>query len=119
VSESVVTYPVMVEVVPYNNSTIGVALQDYELDFGILSQGMTARKTITLEDSGAPVKVRAWAEGEIADMVRLSRGEFLLEGPDSIEVSLEASGLGNHTGGLCISSRSPNYAWLRWITPWL
>jgi hypothetical protein len=119
ISESVVGYPVMVEVVPPENRSIGVALQSHELDFGILSQGMKARKNISLEGPGVPVKVRAWADGEIAGMISLSRGEFLLEGPCSIEVSLEASELGNHTGTLYISTRSPNYGWMRWITPWL
>jgi hypothetical protein len=119
VSENVVEYPIIVEVVPYSNMTIGVALQNYELDFGILSQGMKARKTINLESPNVPVKVRAWADGDIAGMVGLSRSDFVLDGPGSIEVSVEAADLGNHTGRLFISARNPNYRWMGWITPWL
>ncbi len=119
VSESVTEYPLIVEVVPYQDRSIGIALQDNELDFGVLSQGMTARKTIKLESPGVPVRIRAWAEGGIAGMVELSRTEFLLNGPGSIEVSLKASDVGNYTGTLCISSGSAKYGWLGWITPWI
>lgn len=119
VSERVLEYSMRVEVLPEENMTMGIALQDYELDFGILSRGMTARKRIDIRDPGIPVKVRVWVIGDIAGMAELSREEFLLEGPGSLEVRLRASEPGNSTGRLFISVRNANHRWMGWITPWL
>lgn len=119
VSESIARYPVMVEVVPYDEAAIGIALDDYELDFGILSQGMVARKTVNLDNHGVPVRVRAWVEGNISGMAGLSRDDFILKSPGSIEVRLEASEPGNYTGTLFISTSRPNYRWMGWVTPWI
>jgi hypothetical protein len=118
-SERVVEYPIMVEVVPYDNNTIGVALQDYELDFGILSQGMKARRELQLDSRGAQVKVNAWAEGDIADLVTISKNGFILNGKDSLEVGVEATEVGNHSGTLFLSSRAVNYKWMGWLTAWV
>jgi hypothetical protein len=118
VSERTAEYPIYVEVVPIEEGEIGVSLEDQELDFGVLSQGMVARKTIKLE-SASPVRVMVWAEGNISDMVGFSSSDFVMDGSGEVEVSLEASGLGNYSGMVYISSRVPNYSWLGGLTPWI
>jgi hypothetical protein len=119
VSEDVRTYPVMVKVVPQDNGTIGVALQDYEMDFGILSQGMVARKTIRLDSGSEPVKVRVWPEGNISGIVNFSPSNFVLEGPREVEIAVTAKELGYYSGNIHISSAGSNYKWLRWVNQWL
>ncbi len=119
VSERVVEYPIMVEIVPPDNNSMGIVLHYDELDFGILSRGMTARKNITMEGPGSPVKVRVWSEGNISSMVSFSKHDFTLEGPDSLEVVVNASEAGSYGGTVYISSRSTNYRWLRWMDSWV
>ena len=117
-SESVKEYPVYAKVVPMDSGEIGVALQDYELDFGVLSQGMRARKTMNL-NSEQPVKVSMWAEGNISSMVEFSRSGFVLEGNEPVEVSINASDTGSYSGTIYISSRSLNQEWMGWFVSWI
>ena len=117
-SENVRAYHVMVRVVPPDNTTIGVALQDYELDFGILPQGTTARKSISL-DSDVPVRVRLWSDGNVSGILKFSNPDFVLEGTGSVELIMSAPDQGYYEGNVYISSRSPRLSWLRGLVPWI
>jgi hypothetical protein len=118
VSQNIVEYPVLVEVVPSSERNIGVSLEDYELDFGVLAKGLVAHKSINLE-SEKPVRVRIWADGNISGMVDISKPDFVLDGPDSVEISLNATDTGSYSGSIIISTSILNYPWLEGFTPWI
>jgi hypothetical protein len=119
ITENVADYEIMAQFVPAEEGEIGIALQEYELDYGTLSQGMNAKKTIRLESSSVPVKIRAWIDGDISGYADISKNDFVLNSPDVMEVGIRAGNVGNYSGTLHISSRGFNYHWLRWMTQWL
>ena len=117
ITERVVEYPITVQIIEPGSEEIGVALEYDELDFGILQQGMVARKEINLGSNDMPVKVSIWATGDIKGMVSFSSTEVYLDGPDSVEVRIDASETGNFSGNVMFSSRVYNYRWLDWANP--
>jgi hypothetical protein len=116
-TERVSSYPVYAKVVGPENDTIGIALQDYELDFGVLPQGVVARRTIDLGNDGSPVKVGLWSEGNISGILSFSKQDFILDGPESVEIIINATEQGSFSGTMFVSSRIYNYRWLDWLNP--
>ncbi len=118
VIEDIREYPASVEVVATTNSDIGVALEEGELDFGILSEGMKAHKTIQLSSS-SPVRIRAWAEGNISDIISFESQSFILDGPGSLEMTVDAAEQGSYSGTILLSSSGFRSAWLSWLNGYI
>ena len=116
VTERVLSYPVMVEIEDEYNGSIGVALENYELDFGLLSKGMVARKEIVLNSGENPVRVRVFSDGNISRLMEFDKTDFLLEeDPQKVTVKISADSAGYYSGNIHISSIIYNYRWLDWL----
>jgi hypothetical protein len=84
----------------------------------MLPQGTTARKSVSLE-SEVPVRVRLWSDGNVSGILGFSSPDFVLEGPGSVELIMNAREQGHYEGNVYISSKSPRLSWLRGLVSWI
>ena len=118
VSEKTMEYPVSVRVTEQAGN-IGLALEEHELDYGIVPQGSLVTKYISINNRGGPAKIRMAVIGNISGFVSFDRNNFILEGSQNISIILDAQEPGNFSGVLKVSAAKPRHGWLNWMLPLL
>jgi len=102
-------YPSKIEIVDLRfkniGNKIGLSVDSWIFDFGIIPIGGSVKKTINFESIEDKSKVKLIAFGNISSMITFSKNNFYLKGNDKVDVLLnitESPQLGNYTGEIDI-----------------
>jgi hypothetical protein len=101
-----------------NESKIGVSIDPFNLNYGILPLGSNNTKMLVINNyEKGPVKVSLYVSGNISPFITFSENNFILD-KTSKEVWIKMAGAseGNFTGTLYASIKKPLAGWLiSWI----
>ena len=119
--EEITSYPAKIYVTE-NQSRLGMSVDTFHLDFGIVPVGSFTTKTITLKnDDERTSKVEVEVNGDISDLIEFNKNNFLLKGFEETEIKVKAIGRrpGNYTGEVSIKIVKSNYKELGVLLPWI
>jgi len=106
-------YPMIAEVTEPGGNVYGIAAEE-KLNFGRIPAGNDIRKMLNLNNDDDPVKIRVFAEGDIAPFILVSNNNFILEGEQEIEITFKSADTGNFSGILNVEATTP----MNWLGGW-
>lgn len=72
----------------YISNTPGLNIDDDAIHFGKIPPGSSGRRNITIDNDAVPNLVSLEAHGDMAQWVSVSQNDFVMDGYDSIELSV-------------------------------
>lgn len=100
-----------------NESRIGLSVEPYMLEFGILPKNITATKQIDIANKkDGPVKVKFRVYGNISPFIEISK-DFILDSQANTSVMVKAKGedVGAYTGEVRMIVKRPKNGWAEWL----
>ncbi|MFH1834962.1 MAG: hypothetical protein ABH851_02105 [Methanobacteriota archaeon] len=122
--EKIMRYPSKIGVVTFEvgkNIRMGFATQPNELNFGLLSQGMSAHKFIELQNNEVyPTKIHVVPYGGVKDFVVLNEKEVVLEPGEkkSVQITMNATEVGEYVGEIDLVIRTPKNPLISFLLPY-
>jgi len=110
-------YPSNVEIVEKGEEgmLLGFVTDPWNLNFGIIPLGGYGTRSITLFNSeSSKVKVKLKAYGEIKDLVRFEKNDFILKPNEKVNVNIflnttNSTRIGNYTGEIDVIIKKPRF----------
>ena len=116
VVEKIKEYPLRAMVTEPDRK-IGIALEEYKLDYGYVPMYSNVTKYINVWNQGSPSKIHLEVIGNISEFIEFSDNDFVLKDGKEVSVLLYAVKTGNFSGILRVSAKKPRSRWLDWILP--
>lgn len=102
-----------------NKSRIGISVEPFLLEFGVMPKNITSKKIVDLKNSReSPVKVKLKSYGNISPFLQF-RNDFTLDSNQNKSVRIKASGnkLGKYKGEVQVIIKIPKNRWAKWLLP--
>ena len=100
-----------------NGYFVSERIMEYHLSFSVGEGGLLSRKTISVNSSDWPLKVRVLVTGNLSGITK--SGPVFLEGPGNVSIVFESDKEGFYEGSVHVFARRYNYWFMDWMTAWL
>ncbi len=108
-----------------NQTVVGITIDPWNLNFGIISSGGGGRRSIVLsnmQEKASRVDMQAY--GNITPMVEFKKNNFVLHSNENVTVEIRFraannTAVGNYTGEIDVVIRKPRYDFLYGLLGWL
>lgn len=116
-----IKYPSNVQIVGKGELTLGFVTDPWNLNFGTIPITANETRFISLrnsEDKNAKVSIKAF--GNISQLVRFSKNNFILKPNENITIEVllvatEGIKTGNYTGEIDVTIKKPNFDFIYYI----
>lgn len=117
-------YPSYVEIVQYRPESdilIGVSVDPWDLNFGILSNVTRGRKYLILSNlEGENAKISLKSYGNISSMITFEKNDFIIHKNENMTITvfikpLDTTKPGNYTGEVDVIAKIPKYDFMYYL----